>query len=374
MQNVWAKRIVAGKSLAVYYLQSEAEKCHNLYGKSSRSKDIKFASHLFLVKENDVFVFGMECIVYKKSNKRTIFVAKVDSSGLGTQAASSSALAASAIETVINAQYEEGAAEVEVTLFAISQSQYLFPESSENGHKHVLSDAGLLHWWVKCLEMVRKDYYPAEEQCSEATVNRNSEDVSAEKKKHMAYMFVPGLPSLRSYLPNSFWKQGTALQEGKAIEMIPRYPDDPKARYLYEIQDQRSEMSVAEFWDTLSFRQECCSGKLVGFYSLSLPKHTVEAVSSRKKNFDFGLVLPPKLYRIIYDSLLKRSFRSLSIASQSTETFLGETIAAIQRVNGFSMDKVVQTIEGNAKPVSSKKRDPEPPQALNVLQPRKKKK
>ncbi|WBW74012.1 histone lysine acetyltransferase Rtt109 [Schizosaccharomyces osmophilus] len=375
MQDVWSKRIVVGKSLTVYYLQSESEKCHNLFGKSKKSKDFKFASHLFLVKENDVLVFGMECIVYKRLNKSIIFVAKVDSSGLGTHPASSSGLAASAIETVIDTQYKEGAVEVEVTLFAISQGQYLFPESSENGHKRVLSDSGLLHWWVKCLEMIRKDYNPDEEQINEAKEKKSSAEISSPvTDKHLAYMFVPGLPSLRSYLPNSFWKQGTAIQQGKAVDMIPRYPDDPKARYLYELQDQRSEMSVAEFWDTLSFRQECCSGKLVGFYSLILPRRLEKAEFPGNKTSGFGLVLPPKLYRIIYDSLIKHSFRSPSIASQSTKTFLDETIAAIQRVDGFTMEKVAQTIDGNAQPAPPKKREPELSQTLNVLQPRKKKK
>ncbi|EPX73223.1 RTT109 family histone lysine acetyltransferase [Schizosaccharomyces octosporus yFS286] len=374
MQDAWAKRIVVGKSLTVYYLQSEYEKCHNLYGKSSKSKDFKFASHLFLVKENDVLVFGLECVVYKKLNKSIIFVAKVDSTGLGTHSASSSGLAASAIETVINTQYKEGAVEVEVTLFAISQGQYLFPESSENGHKRVLSDTGLLHWWVKCLETIRKDYSPQEKQNKEETEKISTERSSPKTENHSAFMFVPGLPSLRSYLPNSFWKQGTAIQHGKAIDMIPRYPDDPKARYLYELQDQRSEISVAEFWDTLSFRQECCSGKLVGFYTLNLPKCPEQAEPFEERTSDFGLVLPPKLYRIIYDSLLKHSFRSPSIASQSTKTFFNETIAAIQRLDGFTKERVSQKIDGIVEPTPLKKREREPCQTLNVLQPRKKKK
>lgn len=55
--------------------------------------------------------------------------------------------------------------------------------------------------------------------------------------------------------------------------VIPRFPDDPKARYCEEldaagIDDQgqwRGVKSLPQFWETMEYRQECASGRLVGF-------------------------------------------------------------------------------------------------------------
>ena len=59
--------------------------------------------------------------------------------------------------------------------------------------------------------------------------------------------------------------------------LIPHFPDDPKSRFLDELDDEitrgrngasgqwKSVRSVDQFWDMMAFRQECSAGRLVGF-------------------------------------------------------------------------------------------------------------
>ncbi|KAK5005313.1 hypothetical protein LTR28_007860, partial [Elasticomyces elasticus] len=88
------------------------------------------------------------------------------------------------------------------------------------------------------------------------------------------------------------WQHGHPLREIAITPvapprcLIPHFPDDPKARFLDELDDEmpdrsmsqtsaspgkkgtgmwRSVKTLEQFWETMAFRQECCSGRLVGF-------------------------------------------------------------------------------------------------------------
>ncbi|KAK8062757.1 hypothetical protein PG997_014854 [Apiospora hydei] len=147
-----------------------------------------------------------------------------------------------------------------INLFARAQSQYLFPGSVKNGGKHVLDDRGLVRWWCRVLN-------PLLEPPSEST---------PEWKQVHGYLIVPGLEQYdtRLLLPRTQkakdnWTLGDPLERispytsdpatyGKNIPprcLIPMYPDDPKARF---------------FWELMSHRQECSSGRLTGFIWLVL--------------------------------------------------------------------------------------------------------
>jgi regulator of Ty1 transposition protein 109 len=54
--------------------------------------------------------------------------------------------------------------------------------------------------------------------------------------------------------------------------LIPRLPDDPKSRFLVDLDDSKDESgqwrsikTIEQFWEMMSYRQECSAGRLVGF-------------------------------------------------------------------------------------------------------------
>jgi len=59
--------------------------------------------------------------------------------------------------------------------------------------------------------------------------------------------------------------------------LIPHFPDDPKSRFLDELDDEMSRSqakasgewktvkSLDVFWEMMAFRQECSAGRMVGF-------------------------------------------------------------------------------------------------------------
>lgn len=186
-----------------------------------------------------------------------------------------------------------------ISLFARSQSQYLFPGSAANSQKHVLDDRGLIRWWCKVADPLLRE---EQEQSAESKAN------SSTKRMGMGYLMVPGCDSheTRGFFPaskveligsNMVWKHGDPLQEltGGSSSLpirclIPRFPDDPKARFAIDLDDEldsntrqspgpdnqplststtvgrwRSVADMRQFWEAMSFRQECSAGRLVGF-------------------------------------------------------------------------------------------------------------
>lgn len=216
-----------------------------------------------------------------------------------------------------------------LSLFARSQNQYLFPGSIENATKHVLDDRQLIKWWCRVLDglvervwRVRGHADPAgTPSTSVAETNINCDAASAQTTplstsvnatatttaniQPQAYVIVPGCDrsaTVRSFFPpsarhprsdtppkwhNSYPDQylvgsnsGHSSSDASTLTpalpircMIPRLPDDPKARYCEDLDnagtdDQgrwRDIRSLPQFWETMEYRQECAAGRLVGF-------------------------------------------------------------------------------------------------------------
>ena len=102
------------------------------------------------------------------------------------------------------------------------------------------------------------------------------------------YLIVPGLDAheTRSYIPRGTkaqWTIGHPLQDISRYSdipprcLVPHFPDDPKSRYLDELDEEinkgqnfesgqwKSVKTIDQFWDMMAFRQECSAGRLVGF-------------------------------------------------------------------------------------------------------------
>ncbi|KAA8573728.1 hypothetical protein EYC84_005294 [Monilinia fructicola] len=108
------------------------------------------------------------------------------------------------------------------------------------------------------------------------------------------FLIVPGQDNYetRSYLParakvqtaQSSWTIGHPLRQISRHTdhvpprcLVPHYPDDPKARFLDELDDEidrgkddasgqwKSVKTIDQFWEMMAYRQECSAGRLVGF-------------------------------------------------------------------------------------------------------------
>lgn len=161
-----------------------------------------------------------------------------------------------------------------LSLFARSQNQYLFPGSVEYAGKHVLDDRQLIKWWCKTLDPV---------------VRYSGRGVDYDSSDTAAYVLIPGCDKLetRSFFPASAKQDlphGSRWRASYPMELlvpdvsaplrclIPRFPDDPKSRFLTDLDDSkdkkgqwRSVKTMEQFWEMMSYRQECSAGRLVGF-------------------------------------------------------------------------------------------------------------
>ena len=253
--------------------------------------------------ENSVFIFAVELLVYTTRRLTTIFVSKADSTGLlsslelpqTTQASPIRTIASTFIQWLAENRQRPNARLV-VSLFARAQNQYLFPGSVENSGKHVLDDRQLIRWWCRTLDPVLRTSIQSTRQARSEPTEQSDTDAQA-------YVVVPGFdknettgffpPSWRTDPQDSKkWKHGHPLYD-LAVTMnapprclVPRFPDDPKSRYLDELDEEIPDASLSQtlaspskrgsgqwktiktleqFWETMAFRQECSSGRMVGF-------------------------------------------------------------------------------------------------------------
>ncbi|KAI1640607.1 histone acetylation protein-domain-containing protein [Biscogniauxia mediterranea] len=239
----------------------------------------------------EVLILGLEIYIYTTAFSTIIFVAKADSTGylhllnLPKGAPSPIREITAAFMNFLVATRRRPSKQLVVNLFARAQSQYLFPGSVKNKGKHVLDDRGLVKWWCRVLNPLLEE----------------EENISNKARKGWGrihgYLIIPGLDSYetRAFLPRTSgasknWTLGHPLEHmspysrdpstfGNDIPprcLIPTYPDDPKARFVQELEEATSEKAkllggwktprtLDQFWEMMAFRQECSSGRMTGF-------------------------------------------------------------------------------------------------------------
>ena len=253
-------------------------------------------------------VFGLEVLIYSTKYLSTLFVSKADSTGylhllnLPKGIPSPLKTISSTFLTYLIQNRQRPNKRLVVSLFARAQDQYLFPGSVENSHKHVLDDRKLIRWWCGVLDSVLAPSAPLPIS-AEALVGKGPQEgdnaISAR-----GFLRVPGCDQYEtaSFCPRHIrttdgsmqprWSAADPLRDlGRSPRLperclIPRFPDDPKSRFLIDLDDElpdpedgtdespkkaessgrwRSVKSLEQFWDLMSFRQECSAGRLVGF-------------------------------------------------------------------------------------------------------------
>ncbi|KAL4883046.1 histone acetylation protein-domain-containing protein [Aspergillus karnatakaensis] len=245
----------------------------------------------------EIIVYGIEVLIYTAAHLTTIFVSKADSTGhlhLLKAAPKSSILrliTSTFLSFLVHTHQRPGVRLV-VSLFARAQNQYLFPGSIENSEKHVLDDRGLIKWWCRALDPILREYEP-----ESASREQDKKAEESSRSSATAYLIVPSCDKFetRGFFPStakldnkerSRWLNAYPLRQlcsrpdAPPRCLVPRFPDDPKTRFLIDLDDElpdekdlkgakagqwRSVKSLDQFWEMMSFRQECSAGRLVGF-------------------------------------------------------------------------------------------------------------
>ncbi|KJA24084.1 hypothetical protein HYPSUDRAFT_105751, partial [Hypholoma sublateritium FD-334 SS-4] len=188
-----------------------------------------------------------------------------------------------------------------VHVFARAQAQYLFSGSADVAGKRPLGDVQLCAWWRRLLgrvaegvggaARVRMSYVLPGLSAAEAAHALGGGAAAGWAYGH-PYRVEGGVPLPCPAPPAE--EAGTKRKAGAGLNLgcvIPSFDDDPKARFMDEIAytelrsprpkrarregDERraalgelGAVSADEFWERMSFRQECVAGAVTGFFTL----------------------------------------------------------------------------------------------------------
>ncbi|GME33549.1 Histone acetyltransferase [Neofusicoccum parvum] len=334
LSDLLADALPHGAKFTFYHVSTPPTKCAAIFSAppGARAERTYCESHFLNVsiapgdaqqeKETagEVLIFAIEVLIYTTSHLTTIFVSKADSTGylslLDLPRSGQSPIRA--ISTTFIAwlvkHRQRPATRLVVSLFARAQDQYLFPGSIENSNKHVADDTALVKWWCKVLDPVLREYTP--EAVSKPDTDSAAEQQQPQATTAQGHLIIPGFerndtlrffpPTVRADPPEQKrWQHGHPLLEISRHPsapprcLIPHFPDDPKSRYMDELDDElpdggnatvtspsrgngqwRSVRSLAQFWEMMSFRQECSSGRLVGFIWVLFTPADVETTTT----------------------------------------------------------------------------------------------
>ena len=253
-------------------------------------------------------VYGLEVMVFSTKRLTTVFVSKVDSTGhlkllnlpkhgSGVFKTITSIFLRYLIE---NRQRQD--TRLVLSLFARAAHEYLFPGSSESAGKRSLGDRKLIKWWCQVVDAVLAPNapVPAVAEVAEGISSEPAIDSARARgflrvpgfDAHGTASFFPKAKDGQSDLTRQRWTVGDPLRELGLDPnlpercLIPRFPDDPKCRFLIDLDDElpdpenqvvhkpavaghdgrwNSVKSLDEFWEAMSWRQECSAGRAVGF-------------------------------------------------------------------------------------------------------------
>lgn len=309
--NRLADALPLGSRFEIHHLSSPPTPCNAIFcAPPAETPEKTFCESHFLsvcIKPNDLLlqVFALEVLIYTTERLTTLFVSKADSTGYihllnlpkGTPSPLKTISSTFLLHLIETRQRSDR--KLVLSLFARAQDQYLFPGSVENPGKHVLDDRGLVRWWCQVADPILHRF-PSQPEL----FRPDSGPAFPRKTTYTSrgYLQVPGcdVHETRSFIPRQVlqssqpnkWLVADPLRDiAKSPNLpvtclIPRFPDDPKARFVDELdleirepfsQTQtspskgrfpgqwKSVRSIEQFWEMMAFRQECSSGRLVGF-------------------------------------------------------------------------------------------------------------
>lgn len=256
--------------------------------------------------DSELLSFGIEILIYRTDRLTVLFISKADSTGClqrlklppGEKSLIRNISTALIAYLVDIETHQRPGIRLIVSLFARAQNQYLFSGSAENNGKHVLDDRGLVKWWCRVFDPVLRGYAQESRTQDKGLLDKRIETTTTTAS---AYLIVPGCDKFetRSFFPMTAkldkpehlrWINSYPLSQicktptAPPRCLVPRFPDDPKARFLTDLDDEipededgtseakdsttgqwKSVKSLDQFWEMMAFRQECSAGRLVGF-------------------------------------------------------------------------------------------------------------
>jgi regulator of Ty1 transposition protein 109 len=275
-----------------------------------------------------IFVTAVEACVYNipSTSCAILYVSKVDSTGHAKLPSPTVTVVRSLLTFYTNpATRPLSADHFWIHLFARAQAQYLFPNSAEFPGKHPLSDIKLCAWWRRVLSDVAVELETRVQPELKIHLHYILPGYSESEAQH-ALKFAS---SSSSSSPHPLWTYGhpysqsdiplpcpSVSSEGlkNLGHFIPSFDDDPKSRFMDEIAyttigdgirsparkrsrtssdpgegftqeveekdghsskegralGELTKVSADEFWERMSFRQECIAGAITGFFTMSI--------------------------------------------------------------------------------------------------------
>jgi hypothetical protein len=248
---------------------------------------------------------------------------------------------------------------INIHVFARSQPQYLFTKSSKNIKKHILDDISLLKWWKKVL--------------GQSFITSTSNNLQNVRK----WYYIPGdvaeskARSLIKDNNNNDWIYGYPYNnESKVVDVIPKFDDDAKARWLdhlndNEENDESDKTNVKEFWEIVSIGGEFSGEKIAGFFWVSaersknaeLKKEEYEAVvlENLKKNVG-GIMLEEEEFIETLQKFFELEFCNEEITLKSSEDWrkIFEDLCVQKGINNGVAEFIVEQPQIEDKETSHK--------------------
>ena len=374
-----------------------------------------------------VFVSAIEASLYHvpSASSAVLYISKVDSTGQATSPSPTQALVRALLTYYVDPTTRPlPAAHFWVHLFARAQNQYLFPNSVEFPGKRPLTDLQLCAWWKRQLSLVAQAVSTRAEATHvrlfhllpglgelEATHALDRVYGSSTTTSATSVPWSYGHPYCQTQVPLPCSPIGRGEKLPHIGHVIPWFDDDPKARFLDEIAytmdaegvksperkrartsrtSQRSEedaesgsdrkeatktertgralgkVSIEEFWERMSFRQECIAGAVTGFFVMatSWPAPTPAGRSERAPLGPLpGEVSSQMIKRVVTSLLTGHEFPSVERAVWSTRV-LEEAIKGL--CDGL---KIVECTGSAQRAGDSHRRTPEPDAGRSTLAP-----
>ena len=304
----------------VHVLVSSPRKSNSLYPFAKPRPRANLQDILVLLSEQSnpesprVIVTAIEANVYTiPSTSCAVFhVSKVDSTGQAADPSPTATLVRGLLKYYADPVTRPVQAEhLWIQLFARAQAQYLFPNSSEWEGKKWLSDIKLCAWWKRLLTRVVAELGHERKTMKMFYLLPGYSDVEAENALRIASSSSSGpltVPEVEWVYGHPYSQSDVPMpcpQKMKNLgHYIPYFDDDPKSRFLDEIafitdggesprrkrprtmteskekekekeevkderpQGEMGKVTVDEFWERMSFRQECVAGAVTGFFTV----------------------------------------------------------------------------------------------------------
>ncbi|KAF7795178.1 hypothetical protein EIP86_006327 [Pleurotus ostreatoroseus] len=334
-----------------------------------------------------VLVTAVELSVYNvpSTSCGILYISKVDTTGQGAYPSPTAML----VKTLLTYYADPATRPIHVDtlwlqLFARAQGQYLFPGSAEYPGKKPLADVKLCAWWKKLFSEVAGE---VEARCSGTKTRLFYVLPGFNELEALSNLHIPSsIPPKNNGVPVQ-WTYGHHYSQtdiplpcpppGKGHNLghyIPSFDDDPKSRFMDEIafitdaegvkspeqkrpktglhrtvskdtnvleeedekekhkeekhekpQGELDRVTADEFWERMSFRQECIAGAVTGFFSLGLasaPSPDSHATPSPLAPQP-GQVAPRLVKRVLTSLMNGYDFSTAELAAKSTETLEG---------------------------------------------------